>query len=301
MNQRQQVVTYKPAVTGTYTLRVIDSSGTGDYFIDVSAPLQPTVPAPPDTTPPTVTAVAPADGATDALPSAKVSATFSEAMAASATQAAFSLASGGGTSVTGTFSWNGNALVFDPTSDLAPGVTYTARVGTGAKDAAGNALAAEKTWSFTIAAAPTGSSATPSSAVVYFGSLRGGDASKLGADDDAFYEVDAAGGAADWYGRVTGVPNGLTGLSVTYTGKASATCDQLIGLYNWTIGEWIRIDARSVTTSEGTAIVSPTDTLADFVSGESGDGDVVVRVRCTRDDSTGFSTSGDLLKVSFGR
>ena len=301
MNQRQQVVTYKPAVIGTYTVRVIDSSGAGDYFLDVSAGLQPTTPAPPDTTPPTITAVAPADAAVDVVATTNVSVTFSEAMSSAATQSAFSLATAGGTSVAGAFSWNGNTLVFDPTSDLTAGVRYTATVATGAKDAAGNALAAVKTWSFTIAAAPTGSSATPSSAVVYFGSLSGGDASKLGADDDAFYEVDAASAAADWYGRVTGVPNGLTSLAVTYSGKASATCDQLIGLYNWTIGEWIRIDARTASTAEDAATVSPSGTLADFVGGESGDGDVAVRVRCTRDDSTGFSASGDLLKVSFGR
>ncbi len=301
MNQRQETVSYKPATTGTYTVRVFDSSGSGDFFVDISAGMQPTTPVPPDTTPPTITAVVPLDAAVGVAASSNVSATFSEAMSVSAAQAAFSLATASGTSVAGAFSWNGNTLVFDPSADLAAGVSYTAKVSTAAKDAAGNALAAEKAWSFTVAAAPTGVSVTPYSAVVYFGSLHAGDPTKLSADDDAFYEVDAAAGAADWYGRVTGVPNGLLSLSVTYSGKASATCDQLVGLYNWTIGAWIRIDARTASTDEAPATASPSGTLADFVSGESGDGDVAVRVRCTRDDEASFSTSGDLMRVAFAK
>ena len=42
-------------------------------------------------------------------------------------------------------------------------------------------------------------------------------------------------------------------------------------------------------------------TLADYVSGTTGDGDVAVRVRCTRADAYNFATRGDLLRVTFTR
>jgi len=51
----------------------------------------------------------------------------------------------------------------DPTSDLAASTTYTATITTGVKDAAGNALAANKTWSFTTGTTPDATAPTVSS------------------------------------------------------------------------------------------------------------------------------------------
>ncbi len=45
--------------------------------------------------------------------------------------------------------------------------------------------------------------------------------------------------------------------------------------------------------------VGPSGTLADYVSGTSGDGDVAVRIRCARSDATSFYASGDLMKVVY--
>ena len=98
---------------------------------------------------------------------------------------------------------------------------------------------------------------------------------------------------------MTGVPNSVTKLSVTYSGKNSKTCDQTIWVYNWTNGSWVKVDQRSVSTTEKLVTVSLSGTLANYVSGSSGDGDVAVRVRCTRSDN--FYASADLLKVDFTR
>jgi hypothetical protein len=54
-----------------------------------------------------------------------------------------------------------------------------------------------------------------------------------------------------------------------------------------------------VGTSEVSATLTVAGTLADYVTGTSGDGDVAVRVRCTRGDSTSFYTSGDLMKIVY--
>ena len=174
---------------------------------------------------------------------------------------------------------------------------------TAAKDAAGNALAAAKSWSFTVAAATsTTTTAAPYTTAIYYGSVRSGDHTRLATNDDLYFAVNSTTSgtrAADWYGRVRGVANAVTGLRVVYSGKASATCDQSIYVYNWATGVWARIDARSVAATEVEVSAAVGGTLADYVSGASGDGDVAVRVRCTRSDGVSFFTSSDLLHVAF--
>lgn len=100
---------------------------------------------------PTVLTTLPASGATGVALNASVSATFSEAMNnATLTTASFTLATEtGGAAVTGTANVSGNTATFTPTSNLADCTQYTATITTAAKDAAGNALAADVTWVFT--------------------------------------------------------------------------------------------------------------------------------------------------------
>lgn len=65
------------------------------------------------------------------------------------------------TSVAGSVSYSGTTATFTPASNLAGGMVYTASITTGAMDAAGNALAATKTWNFTtVAVAPVVSFST---------------------------------------------------------------------------------------------------------------------------------------------
>ena len=195
-------------------------------------------------------------------------------------------------------------MTFDPGTDLAAGTKYTAKVTTAAKDTAGNALASEKAWSFTIAAAtaPVATNVSPSSVSVYYGSVRSGGASQLGADDDAYFAVNSTTSGtrvADWYGRMTGVSNALKSLRITYKGKSSASCEQRVYVYNWTTGAWTQIDVWTVGTTEAEMSVSLGGTLANYVSGSSGDGEVAVRVRCTRGDGVNFFVSGDLMRATF--
>ncbi|MDP3132894.1 MAG: Ig-like domain-containing protein [Burkholderiaceae bacterium] len=106
-----------------------------------------------DTTAPTVTHTGQANGASGVALNTKVEATFSEAMnPLTINNRSFTL-QGGGVVVPGTTGYSGVSMVFVPTRELAPGTTYTATIGTGAVDLAGNALAAEHRWSWTTAAA----------------------------------------------------------------------------------------------------------------------------------------------------
>jgi hypothetical protein len=114
-----------------------------------------------DTTPPTVTAVSPAAGASGVAVGTSVSVSFSEPMAAATiTDQAIELRDAGNALVPATVSYDGptRTAILAPTAPLAGGIVYTARVHGGAidprvKDLAGNALAADVTWSFTTQAA----------------------------------------------------------------------------------------------------------------------------------------------------
>jgi hypothetical protein len=122
-----------------------------------------TTAAAPDTTPPTVTTTSPTNGATGVAPNTSVSATFSEPMTNSTlTTSTVKLATAGGAAVAGAVNVNGNTVTFTPLADLTGSTQYTATITTGAKDAAGNALAATRTWSFTTGAvADTTAPTTP--------------------------------------------------------------------------------------------------------------------------------------------
>ncbi|WP_461173136.1 Ig-like domain-containing protein [Arthrobacter sp. Z1-9] len=120
-----------------------------------------------DTQAPTVTATSPAANATAVAATTNVTGTFSEAMTASSVSSStFTLTGPGTTSVPAavTYSSTGNVATLNPTADLAASTTYTATLkgGTsGVKDAAGNALAADRTWTFTTAPAASGGDTTP--------------------------------------------------------------------------------------------------------------------------------------------
>ncbi len=114
-----------------------------------------------DTTRPTVTANAPLAGATNVAADANATVTFNEAMAAGTiSTATMSLVRQGTTTpVPGAVTYDGasRTATLNPTAGLDAGGIYTATVegGTGGvADLAGNELAADHTWSFTVAAAP---------------------------------------------------------------------------------------------------------------------------------------------------
>jgi hypothetical protein len=107
----------------------------------------------PDTTPPTVSATYPANGATGFFVDGSIRITFSERMdPGTVNLTTFTLEdSVSHTPVQMTVNYGGDTVTFTP--DNPPGLartrSYTATITTGAKDLAGNALAANQSWSFT--------------------------------------------------------------------------------------------------------------------------------------------------------
>ena len=75
---------------------------------------------------------------------------------------------------------------------------------------------------------------------------------------------------------------------------------QTLPLWRWTTSSWVSLDSRSVGTTEVQVDKTPTGTLADYVSGASGDGEVRARVRCTRTSSP-FYKRGGLMQIAYER
>ena len=110
-----------------------------------------------DTTAPTVLSTIPAALAPGVATNQKITATFSEPMDSTTLGATtFTLTGPGLTPVAGavTYSTIGASATFAPTVALAPGVTYTATITTGAVNLAGVAFALDFTWTFTTGLGP---------------------------------------------------------------------------------------------------------------------------------------------------
>jgi subtilisin family serine protease len=247
-----------------------------------------------DATAPSAGAVSPGDGATGVATTAAVTVAFSEPMDKGSAQAAFSLTrTADGATVAGTFSWGQDTMTFRPSAALSEGTAYTAKVGPGARDVAGNGLSAPSTWGFRTLTTVT---VTPFATAIESGSLRSGTYTRLAADDNVFYEVTSSSTAtrtSSWYARFTGVAQDLRSLRVLYRGRNSATCAQTVSIWRWTTSSWVQLDSRSVGSTEVLVDRSASATLADFVSAS---GEARVRVRCTS-TTQGFYSRGDQLRL----
>ena len=130
--------------------------GSSNYLVDVVFVTS----VGPDTTPPVVNSVTPANTASNVSTSANISATFNEPLdAATVSGATFELRDSANALVPAAVTYNNatRTVTLDPTAALAYSTAYTAKLisGTsGIKDVAGNALASDYTWSFTTASAP---------------------------------------------------------------------------------------------------------------------------------------------------
>jgi len=103
----------------------------------------------------------PAAGATDPLDNATgvaqnkvIALTFSGAMDPTSITSSTFMLKQGTTSVAGSVAYSGTTATFTPTTVLAANTLYTATVTTGVKDLSGNAILANKVWSFTTVVLP---------------------------------------------------------------------------------------------------------------------------------------------------
>ena len=141
---------YAYSASSTFPTNTYNGS---NYWVDVAF----TTSTGPDTTPPTVTARNPAPGASGVATGTAVTATFSEAIDATTLSATtFELRNASNALVAAPVTYDSatRTATLTPSAALANQATYTATLKGGAtdprvKDVAGNALAANATWSFT--------------------------------------------------------------------------------------------------------------------------------------------------------
>jgi hypothetical protein len=103
----------------------------------------------PDVTLPTATLTDPLNNGTGVARNTALAITFSEAMDPLTINTSTFVVTQGSTAVSGTVTYSGTTATFTPAAVLGAALAYTAKIKTGAKDLAGNALAADIVWNFT--------------------------------------------------------------------------------------------------------------------------------------------------------
>ena len=114
-----------------------------------------------DSTLPTVISTFPLNNDTNVAQNKLIAVDFNEKMDATTINAATFTLKQGSTVVSGAVNYSGTTAIFTPTNVMAAGTAYTALLTKGAKDLAGNALAADKEWSFKTEEAPLVNSIAP--------------------------------------------------------------------------------------------------------------------------------------------
>ena len=100
---------------------------------------------------------------------------FAQEMNRSSVEGAFKMTlKGSGEAVSGSFSWDGNTLIFKPDAPLTVGQGYTVTLGKDAQDAQGHALGAAYTFSFGVVANPMITCPTEADTYLLFSGMGGG-------------------------------------------------------------------------------------------------------------------------------
>jgi hypothetical protein len=215
------------AVDGSANGTVMDSSS--DVYGPGGSEQCHGAPGSPDTTPPTVTGVAPGNGGSDVPIGTKVEATFDKAMDANTINGStFTLTKPDGPDadtnpdpVSGTVAYDSTSkkATLSPSANLDYSTTYTATVKGGAngvKDAAGNPLSADEVWTFTTAAPPADTT-PPNTTIVSgpSGTVKSRDAKfTFSSTEPSNFQTRLDGGNWEANGAVT---------SKTYTNLANGT------------------------------------------------------------------------------
>ena len=208
----------------------------GDYYYIDRVVLE-TATVVPDTTPPSVIGNSPTG--TGVPYTTQIEVRFSEAMNKSSVESAFSIPG-----TTGSFSWNGNNMVYTPVS-LVYSTKYNVAIGTGAKDLAGNNLPSIFEWNFTTMEpdstpptisgnSPTGTGVSKTAHIT----VNFSEAMNRSSVQSSFSTIPATSGTFAWTGNnMTYVPSNLasnTTYNVTIgTGAMDMAGNNMQSGYSW--------------------------------------------------------------------
>jgi glucose/arabinose dehydrogenase/PKD repeat protein len=188
-----------------------------------------------------------------------------------------------------------------PSPQTSGGSTYQFSTWSDAGTQTHNITAGATPTTYTATYQSTTTTAFPNSTTVLTGTLSSGTTAALTSDDNVYYAVNSTTTGtriAAWYGSFTGVSKSLTRLRVNYKGNNSRNCTQTIAIWRWTTSAWVQLDSRKVGTAE-VAInnLVPTGTLAEYVSGATGSGELRVRIQCQA--TANLTNRGDLMSIVY--
>ena len=93
------------------------------------------------------------------------------------------------------------------------------------------------------------------------------------------------------------MPAEAVALRVTYAGRASRTCTLGLSIYNWQTAGWtVLLQALIGTNEVAIADLEPPGAASSY---RSAGGEVRVRVVCSASTSSSYSSSGDLLTLTY--
>jgi glucose/arabinose dehydrogenase len=138
----------------------------------------------------------------------------------------------------------------------------------------------------------------PSATVVQSGSNAGGTFANLAANDNQYFSVSSPPNrVTQWYGRFTGVPQNLSSLTVTYSGGNTVACAQVVGIYRWSDGVTVQLDARTVGAETLLSNLAPPGAASQYVSST---GELRVQVRCRAPaGNKSYLSQGDLMSITY--
>jgi hypothetical protein len=153
----------------------------------------------------------------------------------------------------------------------------------------------------TISKAPTGVGISRADGIP-LGTIESGGAGSLRSNDDETLVVRSrnVGGTqiAAWFGTFSSIPNSLQQLKIVYRGRNSVAASQSVELWSYVTTRWVRLDRRTVGSSEAKVELAVPGTLRGYVSGDAGNGSLRVRVR-NANATSGFRTSADQLRITY--
>lgn len=200
---------------------------------------------------------------------------------------------------------------FFSTSGVYNGPLYALRTGVsganglyryGASAFPNQSYSASNYWVDVVLSTPAGPVRRfPDSTTIVTGTLRGGSAAQLAADDNAYYELNSTTSGTRttaWYASFNGVPRTVQSIRVAYVGKNSRSCTEVLSVWNWTTSAWVQLNSTAVTTNELLrSNLSPSGALSNYVSGTSATGEVRVLSSCTT--TANFNSSADVMSLTY--
>ncbi|MGZ8687305.1 MAG: CAP domain-containing protein [Gaiellaceae bacterium] len=132
------------------------------------------------------------------------------------------------------------------------------------------------------------------------GSTAGGFVSALRSQDGyTLNTASSAGGTAAWYARFT-MPRTLSSLTASYAGTSTQLCTRTLSVYDWSTYTWQTLSTGTAGAATSALTLPLAGPFGRYLGGSSTNGEVRIRVSCSRTDAVPFTVRTDRLTLAYG-